>query len=90
MKRNKNTISLPQISNKHENKVPITERIKGFTGAAKNQAAERKKLEKYFKSLDKAVQILRQKRQNELASRPWVPTGPLHTYQYRPTSKLGK
>jgi hypothetical protein len=86
--KNKNTFSLPKIDARN-NDSALSDRIQGYTGIAKTQAAERKKLESYFKSLDKAVQILRQKRQNELANRPWVPTGPIHQFQYRPSSKYG-
>ena len=48
LKRHKNTFSLPKIpnSNKNENTIAMSERLKGFTGIAKNQAVERKKLEK--------------------------------------------
>lgn len=83
----KNTLSFPKINSSTAPDSAISDRLQGYTGIAKNQAAERKKLETYFKSLDKAVQILRQKRQNDLASRPWVPAGPIHTIQYRPSSK---
>lgn len=88
LKNTKNTLSLPKIDTQN-NESAISERLQGFTGVAKTQAVERKKLESYFKSLDKAVQILRQKRQNEMANRPWVPAGPIHTYAYRPGSKYG-
>ena len=88
LRKTKNTLSLPRIDSR-QNDSALSERLQGFTGIAKTQAAERKKLQSYFKSLDKAVQILRQKRQNELANRPWVPAGPIHNYQYRPASKYG-
>jgi len=86
--KSKNTISLPNIGARNIDSA-VSDRIQGFTGIAKTQAAERKKLESYFKSLDKAVQILRNKRQNELANRPWVPAGPIRSMQYRPSSKYG-
>jgi hypothetical protein len=88
MKRSKNTLSLPKIGQK-KNESQLVAKLQGFTNAAKNQASERKKLDTYFKSLDRAVQILRQKRQNELANRPWIPAGPIHNAQYRPSSKYG-
>lgn len=88
MKRSKNTLSLPKIEHKQKES-QLVAKLQGFTNAAKNQASERKKLDTYFKSLDRAVQILRQKRQNELANRPWIPAGPIHNAQYRPSSKYG-
>ena len=88
LERNKESLSLPKINgSKHESSA-MSARLKGFEGAAKNQAAERKKLESYFKSLDKAVQILRQKRQREMANRPWIPAGPVRSYEYRPSSRV--
>ncbi|CAI2384351.1 unnamed protein product [Moneuplotes crassus] len=86
--KEKNSLSLPRI-NSGQNDSALSSRLKGFTTIAKHQAKERRKLETYFKSLDKAVQILRDKRQNELASKPWIPAGPVHQYQYRPSSKYG-
>lgn len=87
-RKKKNALSLPRINSGRQDSA-VSSRLKGFTGVAKTQAVERKKLESYFKSLDRAVQILRGKRQSELASRPWVPAGPIKQYQYRPSSKYG-
>ncbi|CAI2384316.1 unnamed protein product [Moneuplotes crassus] len=87
-KRGKNSLSLPKIGSANQESA-VSSRLKGFTSVAKNQAKERKKLESYFKSLDKAVQILRDKKQHELANRPWIPAGPVQQYQYRPSSKYG-
>lgn len=101
LKKGKNTVSLPKISHKHnEGKVAarlshklaadqLAHRLQESTDAARGQAEERKKLETYFKSLDKAVQILRDKRKNDLGNRHWIPSGPVQSYVYRPSSKYG-
>ena len=65
----------------------MTERLNGFSGKIKSQAFERKMLEKYFKSLDKAVDILNRKRQEEYENKHWIPTGPIHSFQYSPVMK---
>lgn len=87
-KKKKNALSLPRIDSRGQESA-VSSRLKGFTSVAKNQAVERKKLETYFKSLDRAVQILRNKRQSELSSRPWIPAGPVKQYVTRPSSKYG-
>ena len=89
-KGNKNSLSLPKISKHQHDSNIMSARLKNFEGAAKNQAAERKKLESYFKSLDKAMQILRNKKQHEMASQPWRPVGPVPSLPYRPASRVHK
>ena len=88
MKRGKNTLSLPKLG-ANIGESAISSRLQGFTSVAKNQATERKKLETYFKSLDRAVQILRQKKQSELSNRHWIPAGPVRSFHHRPSSKYG-
>jgi hypothetical protein len=101
LKKGKNTVSLPKIKHKHnEAKVAarlqhqiaadqLAHRLQESTDAARGQAEERKKLETYFKSLDKAVQILRDKRKSDLSNRHWIPSGAVQSYVYRPSSKYG-
>mmetsp|Transcript_26742 Transcript_26742/g.23603 ORF Transcript_26742/g.23603 Transcript_26742/m.23603 type:complete len:214 (+) Transcript_26742:90-731(+) len=89
LKGGKNTLSLPKIGTKSNEISAISSRLNNFSSVAKGQVKERKKLESYFKSLDRAVQILRDKKTQYNASRPWVPAGPIKNYEYRPSSKYG-
>jgi hypothetical protein len=101
LRKGKNHVSLPKIKHKHnEAKVAarlqhqlaadqLAHRLQESTDAARGQAEERKKLETYFKSLDKAVQILRDKRKNDLSNRHWIPSGAVQSNVYRPSSKYG-
>ena len=80
------SVSLPRI-NPNSEFGQMSERLNGFSGVIKSQAFERNQLEKYFKSLDKAVNILNKKREEEFESRHWIPTGPIHSFHYSPTTK---